>query len=272
MKHFYPFASFDVSQIQFALGTDRNGKPTISMTVAPAGGEVAMVTAPAVTQWPRVSGDGNYGTMWGPSDPAKAKFTLDLTDAPINDQPNVSFEAFMRTMEAIDDKLLDFVVENQHRILGRKNLQRHEVKMLQVRSVRTKHDKVSGSETGHVIDLKTPKFAWASGSRRERPIVVCDHSGATVPNAEVCGGDVVAATMYANQVYTGVGGDKFGISWAFQEVTVICQSSRLAPKAQVNAFQGMEWDFAQPYVAPVSDLPPNESPTEVYAQFGTAPA
>ena len=132
MKHFIQYSDLDTEQINFTLGQDRQGKVTIAMTYATAAGEVALVTAPAVTMWPRCSGDGNFGTMWGPTDITKAKFTLDLTDAPINDQPNVSFEAFMRTMEAIDDKLLDFVVENQHRILGRKNLQRHEVKMLQV--------------------------------------------------------------------------------------------------------------------------------------------
>ena len=94
MKHFLKHTDLDVAQIAFALGADRNGKVTVIMTYQPGGGDVAIVTAPAITMWPRCSGDGNFGTMWGPSDVTKAKFTLDLGDAPINDQPNTEFEAF----------------------------------------------------------------------------------------------------------------------------------------------------------------------------------
>ena len=91
-KHFPAFASLDVDQITLSMGADRNGKTTVHMVLQPAGGEVAMVTAPSVTLWPRCSGDGNFGTMWGPTDITKAKFTLDLNDAPIGDCPNEEFE------------------------------------------------------------------------------------------------------------------------------------------------------------------------------------
>ena len=255
MKHFYPFASFDVSQLQFALGTDRNGKPTISMTVAPAGGEVAMVTAPAVTQWPRVSGDGNYGTMWGPSDPMKAKYTLDLTDAPLDEMSDVSphFITLSRKLEQIDERLLDFVHNNQLRILGRKNLTREEVKMLQIRSVRPKYDKCTGGLAGHTVQTSTSKYAWdGSGSKHARQVAVCDKDGNVVPDGNVQPGDIVAATIYVNQVYTGVGGDKFGIHWGFQDVQVVCQRSSVEAKSEVSAFP-TDSALGRAYVAHVSE-------------------
>ena len=46
-----------------------------------------MVSAAAVTMWQRVNEDGNYGTMWGPTDPSKAS-SLDLTDAQVNGKAN----------------------------------------------------------------------------------------------------------------------------------------------------------------------------------------
>lgn len=254
MKHFYKHTDLDASQITFSLGTDRSGKTTVSMAYQPAGGDVAMVSAPATTLWPRVSGDGNFGTMWGPSDVTKAKFTLDINDTHINDTPNTEFEQFMAKMEVIDDRLLDFVTENQLKLLGRKNLSRDEVKMLQIRTVRTKYDKHSGVLNGHAINLSTQKFAWdGMGGKYARTVTVCDHKGQTVPNGQVAPGDIVAATIYANQVYTGVGGDKFGIHWSFQDVSVVCQRSNLEQKSEVSAFMDADWTFAKPYVDQVSE-------------------
>lgn len=255
VRHFTPFRELDVASVTFVLGTDRNGKATVSMLYQPAGGEVALVSAPAITMWPRVNGDGNFGTMWGPTDPMKAKFTLDLNDAHINERPNEDFELFRATMEAIDDALLTFVTDNQMKILNRKNLSRDEVKMLQIRSVRPKYDKHSGSLNGHTFNLSTSKYAWnGMGGKYERNITICDHTGAAIPNGVVAPGDVVAATVYANQVYNGVGGDKFGIQWSFQDVSVVCQRGSLEQKAEVSAFMNTDWGFSKPYVDQVSEI------------------
>ena len=265
-KHYIPYGDLAISQINFTIGQDRSGRTTISMTYAPAGGEVAMVTAPAVTMWPRCTGDGNYGTMWGPQDVTKAKFTLDLTDSPINEVPNDNFADFAKALEQIDDKLLDFVTENQLKILGRKNLSREEVKMLQIRSVRPKYDKVSGSLNGHTLNLSTSKFAWdGMGGKYARKVTICDHKGQTIPNGTVQPGDVVAATIYGNQVYTGVGGDKFGIHWSFNDVSVICQRANLEMKTEVTAFTGSSWGFGRAYVDQVSETP-MEDATPIYTQ------
>lgn len=248
MRNYTPFNQIDSNQIQFSLGQDRQGRPMIGMTVGAAASDVAIVSPACVTNWPRVHGDGNYGTMWGPTELAKAKYTLDLTDAAINGTANSFFADFTQLMNTIDDKLLDFVTEHQLRVLGRKNLGRDEVKMLQIRSVKPKYDKTSGQLLGHALQCSTAKFqSDGVGGRFSRQINVCDHTGKVVSGGVVHPGDIVAATIYANQIYCGVGGDKFGIQWSFEDVQVICQRSRLAQKTEVSAFGCAQYDFAQPY-------------------------
>jgi hypothetical protein len=247
-RAFQSWLELDPDEMRFALGIDRQNKTTVSLACGPQCADVALITPPAVTLWPRVTGDGNYGTMWGPADITKAKFNLDLTDHDINDQSNADFSTFMEKMNAIDDKLLDFVFQNQLKVLGRKNLSKEEVKMLQIRTVRPKYDKISGNLTGHTINLTTSKYAWdGMGGKYARKINVCDHQGAVVPNGVVCPGDVVAATVFANQVYTGVGGDKFGIHWSFEDVSVVCQRAKLDHKTSVSAFGAQSFSFAAPY-------------------------
>ena len=247
-KSYVPWTQLKVSDIMFSLGLDRQNKTTINMMLSPNCTQVAMVTPACVTNWPRVTGDGNYGTMWGPSDVTKAKYTLDLTDGTINGEENLKFVSFNETLDAIDEKLLDFVHNNQLKILGRKNLSREEVAILQFRSVRPKYDKLSGQQVGKSIQLSTTKFAFdGMGGKYERFIGVCDPNGNIITGGNVTPGDVVAATIYANLVYCGVGGDKFGIHWGFEDVSVICQRSKLDIKHQVPVFATQQYDFTQEY-------------------------
>ena len=238
-----------VPEIVFALGADRQGKPAITMlTGASSPVDVAFLTPACVTNWPRCTGDGNFGTMWGPTDVLKAKFSLDLTDGAINGETNPHFAPFAALLEQVDDKLLDFVHSNQLRVLGRKNLARDEVKMLQIRTVRPKYDKASGVLTGHSVQMSTSKYAWdGMGGKFARAINICDHAGNVVPNGNVAPGDVVAATVYTKQVYTGVGGDKFGIHWSFEDVSVVCQRSKLEVRSAVPVFATATYDFASTY-------------------------
>ena len=142
--------------------------------------------------------------------------------------------------------------------------------MLQIRSVRPKYDKQTGALNGHTLNLSSTKYAWdGMGGKYARTITICDHKGTTVPNGMVAPGDVVAATMYANQVYTGVGGDKFGIHWSFQDVSVICQRANLEMKAEVSAFSDTAYEFARPYVDQSSELGTGFDATQ---QFGETAA
>ena len=240
------------------LSTEKNGKASIHMSSEDAR-DIAFVSPACVTHWPRCTGDGNFGTMWGPSDMSKAKFTLDLTDTDINGTSNEGFNSMANTLEAIDDKLLEFVFQNQLKILGRKQLSKEEVKMLQIRSVRAKYDKTSGALTGHSFQLNTSKFMWdGMGSKYAKKINVCDHVGTVIPNGTVTPGDVVAATVYLAQVYTGVGGDKFGMQWSFNDVSIICQRNKLEVKKEVSAFSANTYNFAVDYEEP--QAPPFSDP------------
>lgn len=247
-RNYTQWKEFEASNVTFALGQDRSGKAAINMFVQPNCTDVAFVSPACVTNWPRVTGDGNFGTMWGPSDITKAKFSLDLTDGAINGIDNPNFEAFAEKVNAIDEKLLDFVLSNQLKILGRKNLSREEVKMLQIRSIRAKYDKMSGSLVGHTLQMTAAKFMWdGMGGSFARKINVCDHGGTVIQDGNVAPGDVVAATCYANQVYTGVGGDKFGIHWSFEDISVVCQRSKLELKSSVPVFASQNYSFGQAY-------------------------
>ena len=109
---------------------------------------------------------------------------------------------------------------------------------------------------GHAVQLSVAKWGWdGMGGKRERKITVCDHTGRAVPNGVVKPGDVVAATTFVNQIYTGVGGDKFGIHWAFQDISVVCQHAAMDEKTEVQAFMDADWAFSKPYVDQVSEIP-----------------
>ena len=245
--------TFNPEDVAFSLGADRQNKPAVSMSMSGGAQEVALVSPPSLTMWPRCTGDGNFGTMFGPSDITKAKFNLDLTDCPFAERENEGFKDMAAKLNAVDDKLLEFVFQNQLKLLARKNLSKDEIKMLQIRTVRPKYDKNTGNLIGYSINLSTSKYAWdGMGGKVERKIHITDHSGTVVENGTVCPGDVVSATMYANQVYTGVGGDKFGIHWSFEDVAVIAQRSRLEVKTSVPAFTGQDYFFAQDYQMPAA--------------------
>lgn len=248
---FQQLNQIDSENVRFQISTDAR-KTSISMHLHPNGAEIAFVSPACVTHWPRCTGDGNFGTMWGPTDPFKAKFSLDLTDSEINGAPNTGFTMLSALLNNVDDKLLEFVFQNQLKVLGRKNLSKEECKMLQIRSVRAKYDKNSGAQSGNSLQLSTPKYTWDGvGGRFARQINVCDHAGAVLPSGTVSPGDAVAATIYAAQVYTGVGGDKFGVQWSFEDVSIVAQRSQLQQVSQVSFFSCQSYDFSTPYVAPV---------------------
>lgn len=257
---FVSVPDFDCDAVSVAFGQDRQNKPNICMFYGVNYNQVGMVSPAAVTNWPRVNGDGNFGTMWGPSEVTKAKFTLDLTDSFIDEQSSKDYLAFSAVITSIDDKLLDFVFNNQLRVLGRKNLTREEVKMLQIRGLRPKYDKNSSQLMGHTVQTSTAKYVWdGMGGKGPRDINICNKDGTVIANAVVSPGDVVAATLYLNLVYTGVGGDKFGIHWSVQDVAIICQRNKLESKSQVTEFAAQTYSFAQEYTAP-HDMPIETAP------------
>ncbi len=267
-RTFPPLSQFDQMEVRAVLGVDRKGGSTISMGYGNEMRSVAVVTPAAVTHWPRCNGEGNYGTTWGPSDPTKAKFSLDLSDTPFgaDETINPHFQGLADTLTAIDDKVLAFVYSNQLKILGRKSLALEEVKMLQIRTVRPRYNKDTGALIGHSVNLSSPCFQWdGMGGKYKAKINVCDYKGDSLSEGVVSPGDIVAVTMYAKQVYTGVGGDKFGIQWAFEDVSIICQRCKVTGPVMQSAFSSQTYDFAQEYEHPESASVPE---VDISDQFG----
>ena len=240
------WSDFEVGSVQFAVTQDRQNKNKIVPTYGGAHRDIAIVTPACVTNWPRINGDGNFGTMWGPAEVENAKYTLDLTDSAINEVPNEEFALFAKKMEELDEKFLDYMQSNQLRLLGRKNLSRDELKILQIRSIRTKYDKLTGAMVGYSMNLSVPRCSYdLRGSRTQRQIPICDSSNNIVEGGVVSPGDVVCALARISSAY--VIGDKFGLHWAFDTIKVVCQQSTLQPPTSVPAFGVQAYSFAAPY-------------------------
>ena len=262
------FKSLDVfkwDEVTLSVGQDYNGKPKIFMS------DVSIVTPPCITLWPRCTGNGNFATQWGPADVLKSKYTLDLTDGAIGADANTDFEKLAERLDVVDDCVLKYVFANQQRVLGRKNLSMEELKMLQIRSVRPKHDKQTGDATGRVVQLSVYVYqSNGSGGKEAKPVNICDKDGAVVANGNVCPGDAVCATMYAATVYSGVGGDKFGIQWGFNDVQIVCQRAKLQEVTHCNAFGTSTHAYAAGYTtAAMEEADTNFSANGCDAQFGS---
>ena len=219
---------------------------------------LAFVTPPAVTFYPRLDGDGDYreGSQFGPQTKDKARFTIDINGT---GDSGDSVQQFMyNVIDAIDDALLDYMFHNQLKFLGRKNLTKDEVKMLQIRSVKRTLNKDTGDLGAPFVNMTSRKYYYDQvGNYRERQITICDFNGDVIEGGVVKPDDVVSCTTHLANVYTGVGGDKFGIQWQLEEVAIICQAHNKRQKTRVEAFQSSEFDYA--VVAPYEHPKPVES-------------
>ena len=239
MSNFIELSEFDASQVHVTHRVLASGKTVINVSYGPMRKALSFVTPPGITFYPKINGDGNYreGAQFGPSTRDKAQYTLDLTCADIADHENLAMKHFQEhIIEAIDDAVLNYVHANQTQLLGRRNLNKEEVKMLQIRSSRTRIDKMTGLEGPRSMNLGCKKFFWDQvGNHRERDVNVCDRAGMRI-EANVLPGDVVACTTHVDMVYSGVGGDKFGCHWHLGDVAIICQGHKLGQSSQMNAF------------------------------------
>ena len=212
----------------------------IHVSYGPLQRGVFFVSPPAPTQFPRISGQGNFtpDNPFAPQQEEKTQFTIDLNCESVDhDLPNNDFEDFLKCIESIDQALLKFVFVHQLKVLGRKNLSKDEVKMLQIPSVKRSMDRDSGMERAAKMEPKLRKFYFDSVKNQcLNEVLVCDHNGKVVEGGEVRPGDIVCVTVHLAGVYTGVGGDKFGINWNFREVQVVCQSAHKRRKTKVDAF------------------------------------
>jgi hypothetical protein len=243
---------WDFDQTHLHVTQQTHGlRESINIYYGPGMRGVSFVTPPALTHYPRTSGDGDFvpGAQFGPATEDKARFTIDLCDEPVDGGlDNSDFAKFIAIVDSVDAALLEYVFNHQPKILGRKNLSKDEVKMLQIPSIRRGIDKLTGADRPPHFVPKMRKYYYDQvKNKRENHVTVCDHGGRVLEGGQVMPDDVVSATVHLAGVYTGVGGDKFGINWSFKEIQVVCQAVHKRQKTEVSAFSNRGFDFAHDY-------------------------
>jgi hypothetical protein len=222
----------------------------ICVAYGPTQRSIAFVTPPSKTNYPRVSGDGDFreGAQYGPQTVDKCCFVIDMNGSCDESEPIDEF--FTRVVQPIDAKILDFMHLHQLRFLGRKNLSKDELGMLQIKSVAQNYSKETGALMPNRMNLKCRKFYNDQvGNKRERQVAVCDCEGRVLEHGSVSPGDVVSCTMHMGDVYYGVGGDKFGVSWQLEDVAVLCQEQHKKQKTDVSAFASIFYTDKHAYEA-----------------------
>ena len=212
--------NIDGKQVNFSLSY-RGGKANVNMT------NVSFLTPAAKTNWPMIGPDGNLSTKYGPTDPMNAKYIIDICSTPVSRSD--TFSAYKSLMDTIDDKLLDFFLLHQTALLGRKNLTKAELKLLQVPSVKEKYDKSNGDFLYYAQTFSTK----INSKGTTRTINVFDNNG-KLTNDSVNSGDVISAAVSSNMVY--IMGDKFGIHWTFSDVCIIAKAESMRSTQAQAAF------------------------------------
>ena len=227
-----PWREVDFKNIRFEQ-RNVNGKWRIDV----AKPTLRCITPPGRSNWPKLGKDADIGTQFGPppEERHKAKYQVDVTDIPAFDGTNtIEYEQFAKELAKADDALLDFIHQNQTRYLQRTGLSRENIMMLQNRSIRTKYDE-EGQPTHRSFVLRTPLMQFnTAGLLAETPMCICNHAGRVV-NTEVHPGDVVSVLAYVRGVY--VLGDKFGLQWGFEAVSLIARGPPLPPPTEFKAFE-----------------------------------
>ena len=232
-RAYKPWGDVDFHNISFKSTMTNNSKWRVEVEKP----QLRFISPAARTNWPKLGKDADIGTNYGPppDERHKAKFQVDLTDIAAFDGANTAeFEAFAKKLDSVDDALLDFMCQNQSRFLKRTGLNKENVAMLQNRSIKTKMDE-DGQPTHRSFVLRTPLMQFnTAGLLAETPMCICNHAGRVV-NTEVHPGDVVSVLAYVRGVY--VLGDKFGLQWGFEAVSLIARGPPLPPPTEFKAFE-----------------------------------
>jgi len=246
-RAYRPWNDVDFNSVSFK-STMLNGKWRVDVEKP----QLRFISPAARTNWPKLGKDADIGTNYGPppEERHKAKFQVDLTDIAAFDGENtVEFEAFAKQLDMVDDALLNFMCQNQQRFLKRTGLSKDNLAMLQNRSIKTKLDE-DGQPTHRSFVLRTNLMQFnPAGALVETPMSICNSRGQVV-NTEVHPGDIVAVLAYLRGVY--VLGDKFGLQWAFEAVSLIARAPPPPPATEFKAFEAQP---AYPYAQEIISEP-----------------
>ena len=207
---------FDASLVKCELVTTgpksvgEKGKSQIKLGYGPTRKAIAFVTPPCVLDWPRLTGEGNLGTKFGPTEPDKAQFTVGLTDRPVPEVPAEAMCMLFTAINQIDHILATFVHQNQKELLGCRDLSLEAIKGKGNASVKPKYDEQGDLKIYDRMNLATRKFTW---NGEERVLKLTDASGNPLaedqpPRHE----DVAAVAFQVDYCYTGV--NLFGVKYA----------------------------------------------------------
>lgn len=247
---FLTIDSFDAEQLHVELGTQRTAsgpKPTIKVSYGEGRRAIAFRTPPVVVEWPRLDGDGDYGTTFGPEDPSDAKFSVGLTDKAPPDGNTKDVARFFAVLKLIDERVVKLVCAEQGKLLKTAGLTELEVAAKMNKAVKPKLE--DGALSHHRVNLSVKKFAPGGAQRviKMRDALRNELSGPTA----VKHGDVCMVAMQLDWAYTLSNGN-FGLKYAPIEVLMV---SRAQEGSAVSATD-IWGDVAMPTYANMDVEPP----------------
>lgn len=257
MSRAYPeWSTVDFASIRFAKGYGTNNKPKITITSG-----LSFLSPALRTNWPCLGGDGNFGTKFGAEEQKDAKYVCDLTSMQISDRIENNFEQFAERLSQADEALLQFVYENQD-LIGRQNLSKENVEVLQNKSIKTKRDEGGNSlYRSFYVGAKLYQYN-AAGSKVRFHLPICDCTGTVMSELEVTPGDIISVCAYAKSAYLMAG--KFGIQWCLEAVSVLAKGDTLPAPTHIVAFAKQAYPF-QTLLSPAKD---SESDPELMEDAG----
>ncbi len=210
-------ASFDIALVHFKLDSSRasSKKKTIRALYGPDRLQLSFVVPPCVVHWPRLHGDGDYGTRFGPTELAKAKYTACATDEPLPSGPNEPMRLWFSIVGAIERKLSEFVHAHRAELLSSRDISLEQVKGKLCASVKAKAYKGNAYEQQN---LEARKYGY-DGS--EWPLRIVDAAASKPVDAPVEHRSICAFAVHLKSVYSGVAGSSYGCKWAIDEVCLI---------------------------------------------------
>ena len=215
--------AFDPSQIRCEVVHSKNSKPgekpklNVRLTYGPARRAIAFVTPPCVVDWPKLDGDGNFGSKYGPDSAEKASYTVGLSDKPVDGEQTMA--KYFDALRAIDSILVEFAYFNQKELLGTRDMSRDEVRGKLNPTVKPKYDE--DVLVCHRQNLSTRKYTW-TGEARTLRIVDCSRQPLSAP---VRHEDVCMLAVQLDTVYTGLVGSMYGCKWQVNEVMLLKRAS-----------------------------------------------
>jgi hypothetical protein len=209
-------------------------RTVVKLSYGPSRRAIAFVTPPCVVDWPKLHGDGNFGTQFGPTEVDKAQYTMGVTDKLL---PTGEHEMapYFDALRAIDDALVACVHANQKELLSSRGLSKEEVRGKLQATVKPKYE--DDALAYNRQNMSTRKFTWSGDERTLRITDVRKQ-----PLAEpVAHQDVCVVATQVDCVYTGLMGSMFGIKWSIAEVMLLKRAEH-KPQPGSDAFV----DYAVP--------------------------